>query len=366
MSKNIILTVIGARPQFVKAAMVSRAIQKLDGRLEEIIVHTGQHFDMRMSGVFFEELNIPAPAINLGVGGGSHGQNTGRMLEAVESVLLDRRPDVLVVYGDTDSTLAGALGAAKLRIPVAHVEAGLRSGNRHMAEEINRVLTDHMSDLLFTPTTLASDNLIREGIDPTRVYRVGDVMLDAVNLFRDRARRPAGMQHDSQYLLATVHRAESTDDPVRLAGIMDALSKVAEYIPVLLPLHPRTQRALQRFQIDAGRIELMEPTGYLEMIWLLEHCTLVVTDSGGLQKEAYFFEKPCVTMRDETEWAELVELGVNDLAGTHSGRIQSAIRRALDHKPTLGAHPNGDVSLFGLGDSSNRIVSILASLPKAR
>lgn len=280
-----------------------------------------------MSDVFFDELDIPRPNYNLGIGGGTHGQNTGRMIEAVEAVLLGDKPDWVLVYGDTDSTLAGALAAAKLHIPVAHVEAGLRSFNRTMPEELNRILTDHVSSLLFTPTDTATCNLANEGISGDKVQQVGDVMYDAALYYRNKAQRPAEIQHDSGFILSTIHRAENTDNPKRLSNIIGALNEVATETSVILPLHPRTRKLLTQGNYDTRNITLLEPVSYLQMVWLLEHCKLVVTDSGGLQKEAYFFRKFCMTLRDQTEWTELVISGWNVLVGTDSIQIVSALEK---------------------------------------
>lgn len=318
-----IITIVGARPQFVKAAVVSRKLLELDN-VNEIILHTGQHYDSNMSDIFFSELDIPKPAYNLGVGGGTHGQNTGRMLEAIESVLIAEKPDRVLVYGDTDSTLAGALAAAKLHIQVAHVEAGLRSFNKQMPEELNRVLTDQLSSLLFTPTTTATRHLYDEGITGNKVLQVGDVMYDAAIYYRNKAQRPQPLHIDGDFVLSTIHRAENTDNPQRLSNIVSGLNKLAETINVVMPLHPRTRKFLMDSNCDISNIILLDPVGYLQMVWLLEHCKLVVTDSGGLQKEAYFFGKPCVTTRDETEWVELVECGANLLVGANQDLIYSA------------------------------------------
>jgi len=327
-----ILTVIGARPQFIKAAVVSRALRKLS-HVQEVLVHTGQHFDDNMSRIFFEQMEIPRPDYNLEVANLSHGAMTGRMLERLESVLMDEKPDLVIVYGDTNSTLAGALAAAKLHIPVAHVEAGLRSFNRRMPEEINRVLTDHVSDLLFAPTKTAVDNLLNEGISVERIHLVGDVMQDAAIHYATKAQPPdwpVGYDHLSgqSFILATLHRAENTDDKKRLVEILSALEEISREMSVIMPLHPRTKNKIVEAGIevvcDSDRLCLMEPVGYLEMIWLLEHCSIVMTDSGGLQKEAYFFKKPCITLRDETEWVELVDAGVNILAGANKEEIKRA------------------------------------------
>jgi UDP-GlcNAc3NAcA epimerase len=340
-----IATIIGARPQFIKAAAVSRAIAA-HGGIHEVIVHTGQHFDANMSDIFFEELAIPRPDHHLGIGGGAHGVMTGRQLEAIEGVLLDEKPDKVVVYGDTNSTLAGALAAVKLHIPVAHVEAGLRSFNRRMPEEINRILTDHASDLLFAPTTTAMRNLANEGIPPERTHLVGDVMYDACLFYRDRACKPEWFDalgaEPGNFVLATVHRAENTDDPARLTGILQGLGGAGRR--VILPMHPRTRQRIDALGLSIPRsVHLLPPVGYLEMVWLEMNCAVVATDSGGVQKEAYFHGKPCVTLRDETEWVELVEAGWNTLAGADSTQIAKAVA----YPAIQYAHP-----FYGDGDAA--------------
>jgi len=355
-----VLTVVGARPQFVKAAVVSRALARRED-VRETILHTGQHFDRALSEVFFQELGIPEPAYNLGIGGGTHGQNTGRMLEGIERVLLDERPNWVLVYGDTDSTLAGALAAVKLHLPVAHVEAGLRSFNRRMPEEINRVLTDHAADLLLAPTPTAVENLRREGLPEARVRWVGDVMYDAALHFGRLADRAStvlerlGLEPRG-YVLATVHRAENTDDPARLQAVFEGLSRVAAELPVVLPLHPRTRKALERLgwlERARERLRLIEPVGYLDMVALEKNARLIATDSGGVQKEAYFFGVPCVTLRDETEWVELVEAGWNILAPPSDAKAVADTIRA--HMDSRGA----PVEAYGDGHAAERIVSEL-------
>jgi UDP-GlcNAc3NAcA epimerase len=349
-----IVTVIGARPQFIKAAVVSRAFREHHPNVREVIVHTGQHYDANMSDVFFSELDIPSPSHHLGIGGGTHGENTGRMIEGIERLLITERPDWILVYGDTDSTLAGALAAVKLHIPIAHVEAGLRSFNRAMPEEINRILTDHAASLLFTPTVTATHNLTTEGIRGASVHQVGDVMYDAALYYQKKARRPLGSTHEENFILATVHRAENTDDPVRLGCIMEALRRLAEDRPVILPLHPRTRSRIVLHGIDVGRITMLDPVGYLEMLWLLQNCEVVVTDSGGLQKEAYFFGKPCVITRDQTEWVELVESGWNVLVG--AANPSDIIQRTSDFIP-----PVTSPTIFGDGHAGERVASLLVS-----
>jgi UDP-GlcNAc3NAcA epimerase len=309
------LTVVGARPQFVKAAAVSRAAAAR-ADLEEMLLHTGQHFDAAMSRVFFEELGIPQPHVNLGISGGSHGDMTGRMLAGIEEVILTERPDIVLVPGDTNSTLAGALAAAKLQVPVAHLEAGLRSFNRAMPEEINRVLSDHVSALLLCPTATAVANLRREGI-VAGVHEIGDVMYDATLFAAARARRSEVLARlglaAGGYAVATVHRAETTDDRDRLAEIVEFLKARARACPIVLPLHPRTRARIAGFGLDLGPLLACEPLGYLDMHRLLQSATVVYTDSGGLQKEAYFHHVPCVTLRSETEWVETVAAGWNRL-----------------------------------------------------
>lgn len=347
----MIVSVVGARPQFVKAAAVSRALA--EAGIEEKMIHTGQHFDDNMSDVFFRELGISAPALNLGIGGGTHGQNTGRMLEAVERALLDFGAKQILVYGDTDTTLAGALAAAKLHIKVAHVEAGLRSFNRHMPEEINRVVVDHLSDVLFAPTATAVANLAREGI--AQCHLVGDVMYDAALHFGAQAEtRPAPMDAlPQEFALATVHRSANTDDPARLAVILAAFG--ASPLPVVLPLHPRTRKLIDTFGLEMPKgVILSPPVGFLDMVWLERHARVILTDSGGVQKEAYFHGVPCVTLREETEWTELVEAGWNRLCPPASAAaIVSAINEALEATPSR-------VELYGDGNAAGKIAAILA------
>ena len=333
-----VLTVLGARPQFIKAAAVSRILRQ---KHIEIMLHTGQHYDQNMSQVFFDELGIPAPDINLGIGSGSHGSQTGAMLAAIEEVIKAEIPDWVLVYGDTNSTLAGALASAKLNFPVAHVEAGLRSYNRRMPEEINRVLTDHLSSLLFCPSQNAVNNLEKEGIT-AGVHIIGDVMFEALSYARSRtSTRPdilfnLGLK-EKKYLLVTVHRAENTDDPDRLRSILSALGQVEENI--IFPVHPRTQAAIDKFELGsrlAHNIRLINPLGYLDMVRLQEGARIILTDSGGMQKEAYWLGVPCITLRDETEWVETVQAGWNILVGTDPKKIVPLI----ENYPRLGNHPN--------------------------
>jgi len=359
-----ITTIVGARPQFIKAAALSRLLRKLEG-VKEILVHTGQHFDDNMSEIFFEQMHIPKPDYNLEIEGLSHAAMTGRMLEEIEKVLLLEKPDLVLVYGDTNSTLAGALAAAKLHISVAHVEAGLRSFNRRMPEEVNRVLTDHIADLLFAPTRTAVDNLGNEGIASEKIHFVGDVMQDAALYYAPRARKPDFPEdHElslrEPFVLCTLHRAENTDDSQRLKEIFAAVMEISRKTPVIMPLHPRTRNRLaeigMKISDDATKLCLVDPVGYLEMIWLLQHCSLVLTDSGGLQKEAYFFKKPCITLRDETEWVELVEAGVNRLAGAVRESIICSFHQMREVEPdAFGA------DLYGGGRACRKIAKILQS-----
>lgn len=321
-----VITIVGARPQFIKAAAVSRAFAKYDD-IQELIVHTGQHFDNNMSEIFFQEMEIPKPHYNLDVNGMGHGAMTGQMLEKIEKVLLDEKPDWVLVYGDTNSTIAGALAAAKLHIKIAHVEAGLRSFNMKMPEEVNRILTDRISDILFCPTDTAIENLQKEGYDnlSNKIVKSGDVMQDAAIFYTERSRKPE-FRLPTEFVLATIHRAENTDDLSRLKAILKSLDKIGETVPVILPLHPRTQKIIanNNLQYNKEVIKIIEPIGYLEMVYLLQNCKLVMTDSGGLQKEAFFFKKPCITLRDETEWVELVQNGYNTIVGADYEKIVSA------------------------------------------
>lgn len=361
-----VLSVVGARPQFIKAAMLSRALRARG--VKEVLVHTGQHYDDNMSRVFFDELEIPDPDYNLGIGSASHGAQTGRMLEAIEGVLLREKPDWVLVYGDTNSTLAGALAAAKLRVPVAHVEAGLRSHNRRMPEEVNRVLTDHASDLLFAPTPAAVANLTREGIPAEYIELVGDVMYDAALFYAAKAERQSRVLArfklgSKGYILATVHRAENTDNPRRLAIIVEGLARVAAEFPVVWPLHPRTRRALERFGLlekaHAG-LHLIPPVGYLDMVMLEKNAALIATDSGGIQKEAFFHRVPCVTLREETEWVELLELGWNRLVPpVHARTLAAAVLQALDFRPTV---PDGFA--YGQGRAAFDIAERLSAISR--
>lgn len=356
-----VATIIGARPQFIKAAVVSRAFREHPKNIQDIIVHTGQHYDTNMSDVFFDELDIPYPDYNLGIGGGTHGQNTGRMIEMIEEVIIQEKPDLLIVYGDTDSTLAGALAAVKLHVTVAHVEAGLRSFNRRMPEEINRVLVDHASDLLFTPTSTAIKNLESEGISRETICHVGDVMYDAALYYSKKAENKSRIFNkleleSKKYVLATVHRAENTDSVDKLRGIFDGLGSLD--MPVILPLHPRTAKALYSHRLTLPKnIMAIDPVGYLDMVMLEKHAFIIATDSGGVQKEAYFHRVPCVTLRDETEWIELVDAGWNVLVGCSKDAINCAIISAKDINLDC---PDA----YGLGDAGWSIVKNLINRDK--
>jgi UDP-GlcNAc3NAcA epimerase len=332
-----VCSIVGARPQFIKAAIVSRALAQAG--IEEILIHTGQHYDVQLDRIFFEELGLPAPHVHLGVGSGTHAVQTGQMMIRLEAALLalQPKPDWVLVYGDTNSTLAGALVAAKLKLPLAHVEAGLRSFNRFMPEEINRVVTDHLSQLLFAPTPTAVENLRREGITQG-VYLTGDVMAEAVRCYAEIARRRVPLESltthaPGAYYVATVHRAENTDDPSRLQGIFEGLGQLA--LPVILPLHPRTRARLDGTIWIPGNVELREPVGYLAMLTLVQHARAVLTDSGGLQKEAIWLGIPCITLREETEWVETLEGGWNQLVGADPDRIAAAATRRPTGKPLL-------------------------------
>lgn len=352
-----ILTVIGARPQFIKAATVSNKIRNNNN--SEILVHTGQHYDNNMSDIFFNELGIPKPDYNLNIGSSNHGHQTGSMLIALEEIYQKENPDMVLVYGDTNSTLAGSLCASKLLIPVAHVEAGLRSFNKAMPEEQNRILTDHISDLLFTPTLTAVNNLKNENVTKG-VHNVGDVMYDAINLFKERAKEVSKITEKldlepNKYVLSTIHRAENTNSIERLTSILKALSNSGKKI--VLPLHPRTKKFIEEYNLHIGNnIQIIDPVGYLDMISLQENSQKIVTDSGGVQKEAYFLKKPCITMRDETEWVETVENGWNVIVGSNTNKILDA----LDNFNPTGT----PASAFGNGDSSSIITNIITEYLK--
>jgi UDP-N-acetylglucosamine 2-epimerase len=347
-----IVTVLGARPQFIKAAALSRELRK---RHQEILVHTGQHYDYGMSGVFFDSLEIPSPEVNLGVGSGNHGAQTAAMLAGIEEVLVKEKPDWMLIYGDTNSTLAGAVAASKLHVPVAHVEAGLRSFNRRMPEEVNRVVADHLSSLLLCPSQTAVDHLAAEGIRDN-VHLVGDVMLDVLNWAKERAAPKTAQTlaqlgvKQGEYLLATIHRGENTDSPERLGAIVRALNALEE--TVLFPVHPRTRKAISASGAQLGsHVRAVEPLGYFEMVTASAAARLILTDSGGLQKEAYWLGVPCVTMRDETEWVETVTAGWNTLTGANSEQIVDKVRHF--------APPSARAALYGDGRCAARCASLL-------
>ena len=347
-----IVTIVGARPQFIKAAAVSR-ILRAKPDMEEILVHTGQHYDENMSEIFFRDLDIPAPDYNLEVGSGSHAVQTGAMMKGIEEMLIREKPDRTLVYGDTNSTLAGALVAAKLHIPLGHVEAGLRSFNRIMPEEINRIVTDRISDLLFAPTQTAMNNLKNEGLAGMSCFS-GDVMLDSILFYKNRVQensekfKTAGIP--DHYLLATIHRAENTDNPENLKNILLAFSRLKQ--DILLPVHPRTRKILEAMVPLPGNLQLISPTGYLQMIKLILDASKVLTDSGGLQKEAYFLGKQCITLRTETEWVETLHDQWNTVATTDSGMIALAVSA-----PTPVAPRKNE---FGTGKAAEIIVQKLS------
>ncbi|MFA5455708.1 MAG: UDP-N-acetylglucosamine 2-epimerase (non-hydrolyzing) [Sulfurimonas sp.] len=349
-----ILTILGARPQFIKAGSVSREIAK-HKEIEEVIVHTGQHYDANMSDIFFEEMQIPKPDYFLGIGGKSHGAMTGQMIEKIEEVAFKEKPDWIMVYGDTNSTLAGALVASKLHIKLAHIEAGLRSFNMKMPEEVNRILTDRVSTMLFCPSDAAVQNLKNEGFEnfTCKIVKSGDVMQDGAIFYKNLAVKPS-IDIKGNFILCTIHRAENTDDENRLRSIFEALNEIAKEKQIILPLHPRTKKILENLKLNTNHLTLIDPVGYLEMIWLIDNCSLVMTDSGGLQKEAYFFEKPCITLRDETEWVELVECGANVLVGADKEKIV----RAYKNHQLLAANYHS-LNLYGDGKASEKIVKEL-------
>lgn len=353
---NKIITVVGARPQFVKAATLSRQFRLLG--VEEVLVHTGQHFDANMSDIFFEEMEIPRPAYNLNIHGLGHGAMTGRMLEGIEEILIKEQPDALLVYGDTNSTLAAALAAVKLHIPVIHVEAGLRSFNMEMPEEVNRILTDRISRMLFCPTDAAVENLKKEGYEsmPAQVFKSGDVMQDAALFYAQKAEEKSDILARNglkKFILGTIHRQENTDNPANLRGIVEALNEIHQHTPVVVPLHPRTRNILAKNNLTPSFVTI-DPVGYFDMIMLLKSCELVLTDSGGVQKEAFFFAKQCITLREQTEWVELVENGFNTLVGSDKNTIVAAYKKALN------AAPNFTIDLYGNGQAAARIASIIS------
>ena len=357
-----IVTIIGARPQFIKASMVSREIAK-NSTIDEVIIHTGQHFDENMSDIFFDELKIPVPSYNLGIGSALHGEQTGRMIEEIEKVLLKERPQMVLLYGDTNSTLAGAIASAKLSLKIAHVEAGLRSFNKSMPEEINRVLTDRVSDMLFCPTTTSVENLQNEGIRDG-IYLVGDVMYDSILYFENGFHNRTEILEElnlnekeinQRYILATIHRQENTDTIENLSSILSAMSQIKEEI--ILPLHPRTKKTIEEEKLSYKKnIKIIEPISYLEMLSLEKNAFMILTDSGGIQKEAFIFGVPCVTFRDETEWIETVQTGMNKLTGFSTKRILEAYNEfCLNGVKIL----QDAVNYYGNGFAAKKIVEIL-------
>ena len=347
-----ILTVLGARPQFIKAAAFSRVLVNFDS-VKEIIVHTGQHYDQNMSDIFFEEMNIPKPQYILKTGGKNHGAMTGQQLEEIEKILLVEKPDLVLVYGDTNSTLAGALAAVKLHIPIAHIEAGLRSFNKKMPEEINRILTDQMSDYLFVPSVGAKQNLLNEGVNEEKIFVVGDIMYDVSLYYKEKMVKPNWFDalNLNNFILCTIHRAENTDDAIKLFNIFKGLGFSNREI--ILPLHPRTVNKIKEHNINLPQnIKIVEPVGYLEMVWLEVHSDLIVTDSGGVQKEAYFHGKYCITLREETEWIELVEHKMNKLTGSNSDLIVDAINQNNQKDIEIN-------NIYGAGNTSNLIIDML-------
>lgn len=363
--KNMkIVTIIGARPQFIKAAVISRYISTLDN-VHEVIVHTGQHFDKNMSDIFFEEMGIPKADYNLNINSLSHGAMTGQMLEKIEQILFQEKPDWVLVYGDTNSTLAGALAAKKNLFKLAHVEAGLRSFNMAMPEEVNRILTDRVSDILFCPTTTAINNLNKEGFSnfKSKILHCGDVMQDAAIYYSKNSKPVDGLSLTDNFVLCTVHRAENTDNIDNLKDIFKSLEDISNENQVVIPIHPRTRKILQNINYDFenSKIKFIDPVGYLEMVWLLEHCKFVMTDSGGLQKEAYFFKKYCITMREETEWVELVENNYNILVGSDYTTILKSIEKIGSMKNSSN---NFSEFLYGKGNAGEIIVNELLNFTK--
>lgn len=357
--KKKVLSVVGARPQFVKAAMLSNAWVKLDN-WEEIIVHTGQHYDDSMSKVFFEQMKLPVPKYNLESGSGRHGAQTGKMLASLEEVMMTEQPDWVVVYGDTNSTLAGALAASKLHIPVAHVEAGLRSFNRKMPEEINRLLVDQLATILFTPTSTASEHLLAEGYDQNSIYEVGDVMYDACLFFSEVAQTEDIYIPEDPFALVTIHRAENTDDPKIMESILKGLESLSNEMGLVWPIHPRTKKLIQQYGLNGEMSQ--PPVGYFEMLALMKSAQVVVTDSGGVQKEAFFCGTPCVTCRRETEWVELVNSGWNRLADpADSGSIPAAVAEALKKSDKIPV-PN----FYGDGTAAQKMVEAIVSHPSSQ
>tara|TARA_B100000900_G_scaffold17686_1_gene13921 strand:+ start:56 stop:1123 length:1068 start_codon:yes stop_codon:yes gene_type:complete len=349
-----VLTIIGARPQIIKAATLSRIIKaQYSSRVNEVLVHTGQHYHHNMNDIFFKDMNILEPKYNLGLGGLSHSVMIGKMMVGLEDILIKEKPDWVLVYGDTNSTLAGALVASKLHIKIAHIEAGLRSHNMNMQEEVNRILTDRISNLLFCPTALAVKNLDAEGFSNfpnAGIKNVGDIMYEGAMYYSKQSKRPLQPNNIDNYVLATIHRAETTDNIENLRSVISALNTINESIPVIVPIHPKTQSIIKNNNLGVS-FRMINPVGYLEMIWLIQNCYLVVTDSGGLQKEAYFFEKHCLTLRNETEWLELIESGNNVVVGYDTNKILSEFNTPKKFKYSG--------KLYGDGNTAELIINAL-------
>lgn len=350
-----IVTIVGARPQFIKSVPVSREFQK--NKINEVLIHTGQHFDENMSDIFFDQMKILKPNYELNINNLKHGAMTGQMLERIEDILCTERPDYELVYGDTNSTLAGALAASKLNIKLIHVEAGLRSFNMKMPEEINRIITDRLSSYLFCPTDTAVNNLEREGFTSfdCKVIKSGDVMQDAANIFTQFARKP-NVDIPDDFILCTIHRQENTDDEFKLKSILESLNFIAKDRQIILPIHPRTKNKLLQYNLNTSmnnNLILIEPVGYLEMLFLLNKCSLVITDSGGLQKEAFFFHKLCLTLRSETEWTELVQNGFNFICGSDFKSILE------NYTKIKNVSPDFSTNLYGNGTASKCIIESL-------
>lgn len=356
--------IVGARPQFVKAAALLRAAA--DMKIEISLIHTGQHYDEKMSDVFFQEMNIPFPKYSLNIGGLSQGAMTGRMIEQLETVFEKERPKNVIVFGDTNSTLAAAITASKMQISIAHIEAGLRSNNKQMPEEINRILTDHCSDMLFTPTAASTANLIKEGIHPEKIREVGDIMVDAFHYYVNQAKKHSTIlsKHDlkhKKYILATIHRAENIKDPIALSSIFDALINLSKDNIIVLPLHPATKNALASANLlnKCERfLKIIDPIGYLDMLMLQEGAKIVMTDSGGIQKEAYLSQTPCITLRNETEWVELIEHGYNTLGSTQSDNICKTFA-IINNRKMVDWNPH----IYGKGDAAIKILNFLMRAP---
>ena len=354
-----IITILGARPQFIKAAIVSKALSSYPN-IKEIIVHTGQHFDHNMSEIFFTEMDIPIPLYNLDIHSLSHGAMTGRMIENIEGILMKEMPDFVMIYGDTNSTIAGALAAKKLHIKVIHVEAGVRSFNIKMPEEINRILTDRISDILFSPTDIAVKNLKNEGFNniDCQIIKNGDVMQDAAYFYANLSHEKSTIirdQNATNYILATLHRAENTDNPKRMNEIIGALNDIHKDKKIILPLHPRTRNILTKMNLKVD-VDVIDPVGYFDMLELIKNADLIVTDSGGLQKEAFFFKKHCVTLRDETEWVELLDNGFNILGGNCKKVIKENIKKMMEKKSDF------NINLYGNGIASEKIAEYLNNI----